>query len=110
MKRQIDNKTYVYVFVRRDIPLEHQIVQSAHAALESGLRFKTELYEPSSLIMIGVKNQSQLEKARLYVNEKGVQTEMFFEPSWDYGNTAFATEAVTDDLRHIFKRYQLWKV
>lgn len=85
------------------------MVQAAHAALEAGLKFPVKLKEPSSLIVIGVKNQYQLEKARAKVEETGVRTEMFFEPSWDYGNTAFATEAVTDDQRSIFRRYNLWK-
>lgn len=34
---------------------------------------------------------------------------MFFEPDWDYGNTAFGTELITEDRRHILKGYQLWK-
>ena len=85
------------------------MVQAAHAALEAGLKFPVSLKEPSSLIVIGVKNQYQLEKARSTVEESGVKTEMFFEPSWDYGNTAFATEAITDDKRSIFRRYNLWK-
>lgn len=85
------------------------MVQAAHAALEAGLKFPVKTAEPSSLIVIGVKNQYQLEKAQGKVEDTGVKTEMFFEPSWDYGNTAFATEAITDEKRSIFRRYNLWK-
>lgn len=100
----------MYVFVRRDIPVEQQMVQAAHAALEAGLKFPYQTEEPSSLIVIGVKSQNQLEKARQKVEGFVVKTELFFEPSWDYGNTAFGTEAVTEDQRHHFRRFQLWKL
>ncbi len=108
--KQIDNKSYVYVFVRKDIPIEHQIVQSCHAALEVGLKYPYVSKDPSSLILIGVKNQNKLESAIAYLNSTGIKTEMFFEPSWDYGNTAFATEALTEDQRIHLKRFQLWKI
>lgn len=106
---QIEEKTYVYVFVRGDIPLEQQIVQACHASLEVGLRYPYIAEEPSSLILIKTKNQTKLEKARLYLAENGIRSEIFFEPSWDYGNTAFATEAITESQRHILRRFQLWK-
>lgn len=85
------------------------MVQASHAALEAGLKFPYQAKEPSSLIVIGVKNQYQLEKARREVEEAGIRTEMFYEPDWDYGNTAFGTEAITEDQRHTFRRYNLWK-
>jgi hypothetical protein len=38
----------------------------------------------------------------------GIRTEAFYEPSWDYGLTAFATEPLTEDKRHFFRKYRLW--
>lgn len=106
----IEEKTYRYVFVRRDLPLHQQMVQAAHAALEGGLKLPSEVAEPSSLIVIGVKDKSELHKADDYLfYECGIQTEMFFEPDWEYGDTAFCTEAIPVSKRKLFKRYQLWK-
>lgn len=86
------------------------MAQAAHGALEAGIKFGSyNSSEPASIIIIGVKNQYQLEKARAKLEESGIKTEMFFEPSWDYGNTSFGTEPISEDRRHFFKGYQLWK-
>lgn len=86
------------------------MAQAAHGALEAGIKFGSKNpSEPASIIIIGVKNQNQLEKAFKYLQENGIKAEMFFEPSWDYGNTSFGTEPIGEENRHFFKRYQLWK-
>ena len=95
--------------MRRDLPLAHQMVQAGHAALEAGLKLPCEVPEPSSLIMIGVKDQKELYKARRYLSKHDIKTEMFFEPDWNYGHTAFGTEALIDSRRHTLRRFQLWK-
>jgi hypothetical protein len=43
------------------------------------------------------------------VEAKGIKLIPFEEPSWDYGLTAFATEPLTQEVRVLLKRYQLWK-
>lgn len=85
------------------------MVQAAHGALEAGKAFPVPTSEPSSLIVIGVKNITELEKAREYLTENFIKSEIFFEPSWDYGHTSFGTEPICEDQRHVLKRYQLWK-
>lgn len=100
----------MYVFVRTDLPIQQQMVQSNHAALEAGIFFgDKEQDEPSSLIVIAVKNQAKLEKAMKDVEAKGIKLIPFEEPSWDYGLTAFGTEPLTQEERVLLKRYQLWK-
>ena len=86
------------------------MVQSNHAALEAGIFFGDQTQdEPSSLILIAVKNQDKLEKAMKELEEKGIKFVPFYEPDWDYGLTAFGTEPLTQDQRILLKRYQLWK-
>ena len=51
------NKKWVYVIVRADIPLAHQIVQSNHTSFEAGLKYNQNLSETSSLIVVTVKNK-----------------------------------------------------
>ena len=103
-------KKYVYVFVRKDLPLSQQIVQSNHASLEAGIKFGSDnIEEPSSLILISVKNKAQLEKALEDLKTKEIKTVSFYEPDWDYGFTAFATEPLTIDKKQLLKMYQLWK-
>lgn len=106
---QIDNKKHVYVFVRTDLPIQQQIVQSNHAAYEAGIFLgDKEQAEPASLIVIAVKNKAKLEKAMLDLQSKGINLIPFEEPAWDYGLTAFGTEPLTQDRRILLKRYQLW--
>ena len=86
------------------------MVQSNHAALEAGIFLGDQAQEePSSLIIIAVKNQAKLEKAMQDLEEKGIKFVPFYEPSWEYGLTAFGTEPLTQDQRILLKRYQLWK-
>lgn len=102
-------KTYVYVFVRTDLPLQQQMVQASHAALESGIVFGAKSNEPSSLIMLAVKDKEALLNAEEHCLHQGIETEMFFEPDWEYGFTAFATEPLTQEKRHHLKGFPLWK-
>jgi hypothetical protein len=85
------------------------MVQAAHAALEAGLKLPCQVSEPSSLILIGVKDLKALYKARRYLTKEGIRTEMFFEPDWNMGHSAFGTEALIDSRRHSLRRFQLWK-
>lgn len=107
--QQVKEKTWVYVFIRKDLPIEQILVQSAHAALESGIHLKHDKEnEPSSLIVLQVKNKEQLEKAYEDIGSHGINLVKFDEPDWDYGFTSFASEPVTMDQRKIFKKYRLF--
>lgn len=97
------------MFVRKDISITHQMVQAAHGALEAGKAFPVATSEPSSLLVLQVKDLNELEKARRHISDCGIKTEIFFEPSWDYGNTSFGTEPILNEQRHFLKGYQLWK-
>lgn len=101
---------YNYIFVRRDIPIQHQIAQACHGAYETGKVFNTKpSCDPDSLIVIGVKNQNELLKAQTRLKEIGIETVAFWEPDWDYGWTSFGTEPLDDVQRLHLRRYQLWK-
>lgn len=100
----------MYVFVRRDIPIQHQMAQACHGALESGKVFNEKpSCDPNSLIVIGVKSQEELLKAQYKLEQHGIKTVAFWEPDWDYGLTSFGTEPLSEDMRHHLRRYQLWK-
>lgn len=101
-------KTYVYVMVRTDMPIEQILVQANHAAYESGLMFNAVSDETSSLVSLYAKNQDALLDAQAYLDSKGVRYTAFHEPSWGYGLTAIATEPLTEDRRKALKRYSLF--
>ena len=86
------------------------MVQSNHAALEAGIFLGDQTQdEPSSLIVIAVKNRTKLEKAMKDLEEKGIKHTPFYEPDWEYGLTAIGTEPLTQEQRVLLKRYQLWR-
>lgn len=102
------NKKYIYVFVRKDLPIEQILVQSSHAAYEAGLAFDNQSKLITSVLVIGVKNKSALEKAYLQLSSS-IELVKFEEPSWDYGFTAFATQPISNEQRILLKKYQLFK-
>ena len=121
-------ETYVYAFIRQDLSLEDQMVQLGHACLEAGQAF----YRPASglksdaeglgegapdvanLIVFGVADFIQLERARMKMQANDIRHHAFFEPDpgadgASKGWTAFATEPVTGERRKVFRNYKLWK-
>lgn len=102
------DKKYIYVFVRKDIPIEQILVQASHAAYEAGLAFDNKSKLITSVLVVGVKNTLALEKAYSQLSAS-LNLVRFEEPSWDYGFTAFATEPVSVEQRVLFKKYQLFK-
>lgn len=98
------------MFVRTDLPLPQQLVQSNHAAYEAGILFGDKSQtEPSSLIVIAIKNQAKLQKAIDHLRQLNIQLVEFIEPDWEYGLTAFATQPLTQEQRQVMRKYQLWK-
>jgi hypothetical protein len=100
---------YTYVFIRRDIPLHAQLVQSAHAALEMGLRSSLTSEEPSFLILLDAKDENHLNEIVRYLDEKDINSYMFFEPDYDMGHTSICTESLSLDKRKYFRKFNLWK-
>lgn len=102
---------YTYCFVRKDIPVAYQIVQACHACLERGLTLEQDKKpkETSFLILFEVKDEKALLKVAQYLDENSVSYEKFFEPDYDTGYTALATEPVYGEGRNLFKRFKLWK-
>lgn len=107
---------YVYVLIRTDLPLQHQITQACHAALEIGFDSQRPMNgdadAPVHLITLAVKNESDLLSAAERLNDNGIRHHTFFEPDECNGSvmryTALASEPVYGLDRKIFNRYNLW--
>lgn len=103
-------KPYVYVLIRKDIPLEQQLVQVGHAAWEAGLAFENPSRETASLIVLEVANREELLEAGKRLNRYGIEHKMFFEPDFEMGHSALATRPVAEKKeRFLFKKYPLYK-
>jgi hypothetical protein len=102
-------KPYTYVLVREDLPLEQQMVQACHAALEAGFAFDAPP-TTSSLIVCTVPDREALLAARERLSRYGIRAEMFFEPDWEMGFSALATEPLTErKKRFALSTYPLFR-
>lgn len=113
---QVQPKSYCYTFIRQDLPLEQKIVQAAHATFEAGLKAGhtgIKFDETTSLVLLEVHNEEQLLKAYQHVTTSGIDCALFYEPDDNLGyspsHTAFATLPITQEHRHHFKKYRLFK-
>lgn len=102
-------KNYVYTFIRTDLPIEQQIVQAAHSALEAG----RELGNPettSHLILLEAKSQEYLLRIADTLKQKNIRYHLFYEPDYDRGFTSLTTEPITDkELRKHFSKHSLYR-
>jgi len=98
----------MYIFIREDLPHAYQIVQAAHATHQAGIRFgSTDV--PTNFVLIGTKDQAELEAVALYLASHQIEFEMFFEPDHDTGYTAIATKPLYGDDRRPMRKFQIYK-
>lgn len=99
---------YCYTFIRKDLPINHQIVQACHSALEAGSEFK----EPGNiphLILLELKDQEHLIKTQEMLKNFGIRHHMFFEPDNDIGNSSITTEPLSNEKRKLLSNFKLWR-
>jgi hypothetical protein len=59
--------------------------------------------------MLSIANEEKLLMIKDELDERGIQSYMFFEPDYNMGYTAICTEPIYNDDRKYFKKFQLWK-
>ncbi|RDJ35069.1 MAG: hypothetical protein DWQ19_09545 [Crenarchaeota archaeon] len=94
--------------MRHDLSSPQIAVQSSHAAIETA-RFISPHVEHPSVIICALDNEEKLQKHLDKLRAQGVICRPFYES--DLGNelTAFSTEPIPENKKHIFRRYQLLK-
>jgi hypothetical protein len=99
------------VFVRQDIPLAQQIVQSNHATFELARRLPhpQNLNETPSCIVIGVPDKTALFRVIEKLRRHDIAHELFYEPDFDMGLSAVATVPLVQEQRRVLSNYRLWR-
>lgn len=97
------------MFVRQDISLAQQIVQSNHATFEVARRLPKDFHEIPYLVLIGVPDKNALFRVvqKLQTNDIGHQ--VFYEPDDNMGLSAVATVPLSQEQRKVLSNYRLWK-
>lgn len=107
--KQISDRNYCYTFIRTDLPIETQIVQAAHSAMESGRDFKNPS-TPTHLVLLEARNEAALMKIGDYLIANGIKFNMFHEPDFETGFTSLTTEPIFfEEQRAVFKKFSLYK-
>lgn len=98
---------YMYVFVRKDLPLVDQMVQVGHVCHRAGWLYS--FSENTHLILLQVKNEEQLEDIKWeLIFDKHIACIGFYEPDDNMGYTAIATQPIYGKDREKLKEYHLW--
>jgi hypothetical protein len=74
-----------------------------------GQRLKAKPDEVSFLIVLTVKSEEGLLRAKQYLDCNNITNYMFFEPDYEMGYTAICSEPVYGEDRKLFKKFKLWK-
>lgn len=102
------SRPYIYLFIRTDIPIAQQIVQSSHVAWQSGQE-NHNFKDTPSLILIGVSSAVELSEIGGYLNDNKIAFTTFYEPDYNMGNSAICTDPICrHSTRALLKDYKLW--
>jgi hypothetical protein len=55
--------------------------------------------------LFGIKNEQELDKALKQIHQNGILVVPFFESDRNGEMTAFATQPIFENQRHLFRRY-----
>jgi hypothetical protein len=93
----------LYVLVRKDLSIAQRAVQAGHAVAEFCLRSPFSRWTNGTLVYLGVKGLTQLERIKYQLKEQGIGFIEFNEPDINNETTAIAT----DQHCKIFERLNL---
>jgi hypothetical protein len=101
---------YVYLFVRTDLSIPQQIVQTAHAVDELNKRHgdKNREQDTNHMVLCGAGSPDELFGISEHLHAHGIAHEMFYEPDIN-GHTAIATEPLAGHNRQPLKQFKLLK-
>ncbi len=94
--------------VRSDLTLQQQLVQSAHAALESGIHLPNDPYDISNLIVLSVASEQALLAEFERLKSLSLPVLLFREPDLADQATALATGALEGPDRKHLRHHKLW--
>lgn len=102
----MEPKSYVYLFVRDDLSVPQQIIQTAHAVETMVKESNLDSFETNNMVLFGVKDYDSLLEVHSKLYDVGLTHTMFFEPDV-CEHTAIATIPLRGIERLIFKGFKL---
>lgn len=96
------------MFVRQDMALADQIVQSNHAVLTISSSAYSFTGIPN-IVLIGVPDKAALDRVTQKLAANAIPHCAWSEPDLNLGFTAIATIALTTEQKQPLARYRLWR-
>jgi hypothetical protein len=96
---------YIYLFIREDLSIPQQIIQTAHAVDELNKNI-TPNEEIDNMVLFAVKGERSLENISKQLVKENISYSMFYEPDIDQ-YTSIATEPIYGEQREFFKQFKL---
>lgn len=97
----------MYIFIRQDLPLQHQLVQSNHATFHLASLYRCDSGVPN-IIVLGVPDVRSLERAAAKLREHAIPHYEWREPDFDFGFTSMATAPLDYKQRQVLSNYRVW--
>ena len=99
------------MFVRQDISLAQQIVQSNHATFEAARNLPPDFpkNEVPFLVLIGVPDKNALFRAIKKLEANSIGYQVFYEPDDNIGLSAVATAPLSQEQRRCLSNYRVWR-
>jgi len=106
---------YIYVMVRKDLPIWDQIIQVGHACYEAGHLYHKSWSKDTHLILLQAEYEKELMSMSENMTKSGIHHTTFYEPdpaqevSEDpMGLTAICSEPLRGDIKNFFKDCVMW--
>lgn len=100
----IEQRQYMYVFVRTDLSVPQQIIQSSHASACIGEKYHSD----TNIVLFGTENEESLKKMMKYMERHDIDYHPFYEPDIS-SFTSIASEPISGSKRNCFKNFKLLK-
>jgi hypothetical protein len=96
---------YMYLWVRGDLSHPAQIVQTCHAVDELAKRYQSD--GTNHMVLCHADNEEHLLSIADYLDDNGIDYEMFREPDMDNQYTAIATKPLRGREREPLRIFKL---
>ncbi len=109
MQQNNSSDKYIFVFVRQDISLAQQAVQSLHAMHKMVRVLRPDYDDTPNIVYIGLPNRASLEKALEKLKAHQIVHARWDEPDFDLGFTSIATAPLSNQEKSVLSNYRVWK-
>ena len=98
----------MYLFVRQDLPVVHQIIQTNHATQQITALYRSDGGIPN-LVLVGVADLEALHKVQKKLQESRIPHYAYNEPDDEMGFTAICTAAISGEQRTTLRHFKLYR-